>query len=138
MDDDPIYSVEPRKLWEHEDHLINQRITWLGVSQGLLFAAYGVVLREKNNPEVMDSIHEMLLLIPTVGFLVSFLVLFGTIAAGWAMLKIRRKFNKEEKEIHWLGVSPITTGMGLVTAWGIPLVFLGAWGFLLNNALQVT
>ncbi|BBO85787.1 hypothetical protein DSCO28_63530 [Desulfosarcina ovata subsp. sediminis] len=130
MNEDDNYSVEPRRLWEHEDHLINQRITWLGVSQGLLFAAYGVVLKEKTDPQIFESIQGMLKLIPAVGFAISALVLIGTIAAGWAMLKIRRKFNKEEKDIHWLGVSPITTAMGLFTAWGIPLVFLVAWGYL--------
>ncbi len=30
-----------REKWKHEDHLINQRVTWLLSSQGFLLAGYG-------------------------------------------------------------------------------------------------
>lgn len=38
-----------REKWTHEDDLINHRITWLFVSQTLLFAGYGLLLQVRSS-----------------------------------------------------------------------------------------
>ena len=37
-----------REQWTHEDHLINHRLMWLILSQGLLFTAYGTLTTDKH------------------------------------------------------------------------------------------
>ena len=39
---DPELRAEARERWVHEDILINHRLTWLGVTQGLLFYSFGL------------------------------------------------------------------------------------------------
>lgn len=36
-----------RKMWQHEDTIANHRLTWFNTTQGLLFAALALVLRDK-------------------------------------------------------------------------------------------
>lgn len=50
-----------RELYVHEDELINHRMTWLGVTQTLLFAAYGVAIQEKSEPHCATNNIDQLL-----------------------------------------------------------------------------
>jgi hypothetical protein len=116
--------------WKHEDEVINHRLTWLGFSQGLLFAAYGliiqlsanVILDKINNPTLVTAIKELSSIIPMIGILTSSLVLAGVLAAAVSMCIITKKYNLET-----FGVSTITTISGLLCALGFPSVFIWAW-----------
>ena len=35
---------EDREKWIHEDNLVNNRLTWLILSQTILFAGYGILI----------------------------------------------------------------------------------------------
>ena len=37
-----------REQWTHEDNLVNHRLMWLILSQGLLFTAYGTLTIDKH------------------------------------------------------------------------------------------
>ncbi|MEM7206485.1 MAG: hypothetical protein AAF434_01550 [Pseudomonadota bacterium] len=117
-----------RQLWEHEDHLINQRMTWLGVTQTLLFAAYGLLLTQSNVQDGMskDKLHELSELLPIVGVLTSSVILIGIIAAFLAMCELKKKCNLE-----CLGITDNTTYMGLTCGLGLPVIFVAAWVKLL-------
>lgn len=111
-----------RKLWEHEDDLINHRMTWLGVTQGLLFAAYGVVLNIPITSDNKQQLEKLSQLITDIGFYTSTLILVGITAAIIAMWKIKNDCNQKQ-----LGITTPTTVMGWICAAGLPLVFIYAW-----------
>ena len=116
-----------RRLWEHEDNLINHRMTWLGVVQALLFAAYGTLLNLKPNEtcvslEQIKGIQEMII---WVGFFTSALIAIGIAAAIFAMYKIKKICGHNH-----LGITNTTTIMGWICAGGIPVVFITAWLYL--------
>lgn len=71
-----------REQWVHEDNLINHRMTWHILSNGLLLTAFGILLR--------DGTRVPLLSIPAIGMFMSFLVGAAIYAATDAMYDIRR------------------------------------------------
>jgi hypothetical protein len=121
-----------RARWWHEDSLVNNRLTWLLVSQALLFAALGALTRAADGaPAGRVPLHLVLAgLIPTVGGLVAAGVLLATIAACWAQWKIARQTGSG------LGVSRVTTLLGWAPSLVLPMVFLWAW-YALGVATRV-
>ena len=120
-----------KDLWEHEDNLINQRITWLSLFQGALFAAFALIHDEPDN-----TLQSALPFIPWFGILINLAILVGVYAAIRAMYIIRSRADEnevtEEKyPLRGLGVSDKTTSLGLVPPIAIPLLFLIAWMLLL-------
>ena len=113
-----------RKLWEHEDNLINQRMTWLGVTQTILFAAYGLLLTVKlpeGDPNIENQ-KELITLLPIIGLATSILILVGIIAAIFAMKEI-----KKQCKLDCLGIKNHIIYMGLTCGVGLPIVFVIAW-----------
>lgn len=122
--------LDPRQLWEHEDNLIHHRLTWLGVTQGLFLAGYGLSLKvSADNPN--DRTSQLLDLFPILGFSISLLIAIGVFAAAWAMWKIKNKFDVNEFGISGFGISWPTSILGITCAFGIPMVFLYGWGQLI-------
>ncbi len=122
-----------REKWTHEDDLINHRITWLFVSQTLLFAGYGLLLQVRSsNPtpatEVLPKIDRMIWWLPVVGFVTSLLILIGVVAAGAAMIALRQRNKGPRLDVH-LG----TSTMGWFSACGLPLVFVIVWFAILRS-----
>ena len=113
-----------RQLWEHEDNLINQRMTWLGVTQTILFAAYGLLLTVKPSDCVsnLENQKELVTLLPIIGLATSILILVGIIAAIFAMKEI-----KKQCRLDCLGIKNYTIYMGLTCGVGLPIVFVIAW-----------
>ena len=110
-----------RQKWEHEDHLINQRLTWLLNSQSLLFAAYALALHSTTVAKVDPRIYKVLNTLPLVGIASSALILMGIIAATEAMrvLKKSKRFTYD--------VRSRTTWCGLAPAYLLPILFIVGW-----------
>lgn len=131
-----------RTLWRFEDELINHRLTWLGFSQGLLFAAYALIYSRVNwieteagsiaahfvksdnlppIPIVLDSI-------ALLGIFLCFIVVVGVIAAIFAMMLIHKRSSSPVP-----GISSTTTIIGLLPPLFIPAGFSAFWITMLTN-----
>ena len=102
-----------RMRWWHEDGLVNNRLTWLLVSQALLFAAYATTAKDAAAVNPAPTAAALENLIPLVGTMVACAVLAATFAACWAQVKLARD------QAIGLGVSGITTLLG----WAPSVVF---------------
>ena len=110
-----------RMRWWHEDGLVNNRLTWLLVSQALLFAAYATNAKDSSGTSQASTVEALANLIPLVGTMVACAVLAATFAACWAQVKLAR-----DEEIG-LGVSAVTTLLGWAPSVALPLLFAAAW-----------
>ena len=113
----PGGNVHWTTFWWHEDQLINQRLTWLGVVESLLFASYGLAARLK------ISIGEE---IATVGMLSTLVVWVGVIGAIRAQIMIAKDYK-----LNFLGVSKASTFFGWTPPVMLPAIFLATWVALL-------
>ena len=123
---------DSRDRWVHEAELVNHRLTWLGVSQGLLFTAYGLIISKSGSTATSSSaishlpISNILEYIAAAGLALSFVVLIGVSAAHLAMFYIHKDTNYKN-EIPEFGVRTHTTIMGALTAMLMPLIFMVLW-----------
>lgn len=139
MPDWGILMRESQERWKHEDDLINHRLTWLGVFQGILFAAYGLLATDLlsgsskcENADGANQLQSVVDLIPWLGLLTSSLILIGVMGAGWAMIRIWDQYRLDQ-----LGVSNQTTAIGWGCAVLLPVCFQVAWCVILQNCWAV-
>lgn len=125
--DDPT----ARALWAHEDDLIHQRIQWLCITQGLLFAAYAfsfqlpeAVLKES------AAFRHFITILPGAGIWISLIVIGGLIAAVMSMWVIWWRSPWKRPGVTWL-----TTIGGMTCAVGVPTVFVFVWLKVLETTL---
>ena len=112
-----------------EKQFVNNRLTWLGFTQSLLFAAYGVSLTASNpSPEISY----LKSLIPIVGLITSALIFIGVIGAISAMYRLKKLYKIEN-----YFVSIYSTFMGWCCNVGIPLVFVSSWALLILKYVTV-
>ncbi len=117
--------TEGRQRWKTEEQFVNNRLTWLGFTQSLLFAAYGVSLTTKNpSPDITY----LKCLIPIVGLVTSILILVGVIGAVLAMYRLRKVYEFDD-----FFVSFFSTIMGWLCNVGIPAVFVSSWALLISK-----
>lgn len=121
--------------WFNEDALVNQRLTWLLLAQGLLFAAYGTVAIKAVDAcdDKADYLVSVLGLISTVGSIFAVLIFFGigaAVAAQW-ILHRRRRPSREQ-----IGVHTTTTIIGWITCLSVPVVFFVAWLYIPGAEIQ--
>ena len=124
-----------RERWWHEDHLVNQRTTWLLTTQGLLSGGFGflryriseitdgnpfrtLVLNKQDYVSTLDRLSTSLFSIGFVSFLVS---LAGIHAAVLAQQKLAEQYP------YVLGVSKQTTRTGQFVARSTPSLCALAW-----------
>ena len=108
-----------REHWTHEDNLVNHRLMWLILSQGLLFTAFGTLSAAK------------------VGWLVFGFPFFGMVAAAVIWISIAAAFSaidevRRRYELSGLAARmPISPGgpggAGRWTAKSLPFVFGALW-----------
>lgn len=122
-----------RQRIEHEDNLINQRLSWLVGSQSFLITAFAISL---NAPATTSFYnigyavpHERLVHLLPVISIVSIVVLMITLCGAASALAALRKHSDrittaEDIPIH---SSTLVRLMGLSAAFVIPLLFLGLW-----------
>ncbi len=120
-----------RKWMEHEDSLIDKRMGWLLTSQSILFAAYAIVLAQKES-EMPPSLN-VLKIIPLIA-LVSGVSIFVSIVAALTVWRwIRRKFPKDDT----LTGPHVTHFLGLQSYVILPSIFISAWlYFITGNILS--
>ena len=130
-----------RKMWVHEDHLLDHRITWLILAQTILMSAYGAILYAKAtaygavkdvscNDGIFGVIHALddaSALVPIVGFWLSFLTFIGVLGAVIAMIMLR---HRHETKNNRLCVGWYTTFLGIIPPMMIPSCFALAWGVI--------
>ncbi len=118
-----------REKWVHEDNLVNHRLTWLLVSQTLMFAGYGVLLDSLGrcpSPSQASHIRRLLTYLPFFGIATSLLILGGIVAAVWALIILRRR-NAGLDVYRW------TTVLSFLASIGLPVVFAIAWYIVLRS-----
>lgn len=135
-----------RERWVHEDALVNQRMTWLLHSQGLLFAAYGLVAKSvfdgklatasgapatPGAAELAEPLRRVFSLIPVLGIGTCIAIALGVFAAWSAQERVGRDFARSSRVP--VGVSKETTFLGRLTAVLLPLFFVSGWIYLLAS-----
>ena len=129
-----------RQRIEHEDNLINQRLSALVGSQSFMLTAFAISLnapKEFFSPHYV-SVHRMLTHMLPVAGIASVLVLFvSMIGAVLALVGLRKMADKllipDDLPIH---SSMLVRWLGQAAVIGVPLIFLALWGGLLIALLQ--
>jgi hypothetical protein len=75
-----------REMIKHEDELTNERLTWLGQFEGLLFVAYGLAVKDLNDP-VLTWV------VCSLGLLIAVSVLFATWRADKATGELAKQWD---------------------------------------------
>lgn len=118
-----------REQWTHEDNLVNHRLMWLILSQGLLFTAYGTLSTAK--------LHWLVFGFPFFGMAVSAVIGVSIFAALAAIDEVNRQY--EEAGLNALcGLSPgrSTGNRGKLAAQSLPFVFAALWLLALAGAFR--
>jgi hypothetical protein len=112
---------------EHEDDLVNHRLSWLTTSQAIFFAAY--VFGFSKTPNWPSAFRRAL---PPLALLTCAAFYVGLIAAMRAANIVRENWDKkfhqyEDYRDALLAGSEVTRKSGRVPATVVPLLFIGAW-----------
>jgi hypothetical protein len=123
-----------RSQTEHEDHLIDQRVTWLLVGQGFLFVAYTTLLVADHT---VGKVRSAIIVIALVAIFLNVFSIFGIVAAFFHMEKLRR-FWGDHIASDLKNVFPPIMGTGKIIkggygSIGIPIMLIIAWLFILIN-----
>lgn len=117
-----------REQWTHEDNLINHRLMWLILSEGLLFTAYGTVSSAR--------LHWLVFGFPFFGITVAALIGVGIHTALEAADEIRRTFDATTLgELCRLTPDSRRAHRGRWSAQGLPFVFGLFWLLALAGSL---
>jgi hypothetical protein len=130
-----------RSQIEHEDNLINQRLSWFVAAQAFLVSAYAVLLNAPPQVGVQRFAAQQELLfslIPLVAIGVSILIYITVIAAMLAMANLRRLLKTHVEDSALL--PPVqgytqTFLLGQATPILIPFLFMSSWIVLLIKSL---
>ena len=128
-----------RSQIEHEDNLINQRLSWFVAAQAFLFSAYAILLNAPSQGRLQRfaTQQEILFsLIPLVAIGVSILIYITVVAAMLAMANLRRLLEGHMKEEESALLPPVqgyrqTSLLGQASPILIPFLFMISWIVLL-------
>ena len=125
-----------RQRIEHEDNLINQRLSWLVGSQSFLITAFAISLNAPKEflKENYAALHAILMhMLPLISIASIVILMITLIGATSALSNLRRHSDqittKQDIPIH---SSTLVRWMGLSAAFVIPLLFLSLWITLLS------
>jgi hypothetical protein len=132
-----------RSQIEHEDNLINQRLSWFVAAQAFLFSAYAILLNAPSQLRVarFGTQHEILFfLIPVVAIGMSILIYITVIAAMLATANLRRLLKTCINEKDRALLPPVqgyrrTLLLGQAAPILIPFLFMISWIVLLTESL---
>jgi hypothetical protein len=132
-----------RSQIEHEDNLINQRLSWFVASQSFFFSAYAILLNapvEARQPEFAEQQSILFLMIPIVAICTSVLIYTTITAAMIAMYNLRKNLDKHAITQLRGDLPPVegyrqTLILGQAAPVLMPLVFLIVWAYLLARIL---
>ncbi len=109
-----------REQWTHEDNLVNHRLMWLILSQGLLFTAYGTLSTAKHKWLVIGF--------PFFGMVVAAVIGVSIFAAIDATASIRRHYDEQGLDKLCSLVPDSKSGhRGKWAAQALPFVFAALW-----------
>jgi hypothetical protein len=124
-----------RRRLEHEDNLVNQRLSWILMSQAFLLTGYAILLNAPTSlrSELLVRHHGLLLwLIPLTGLVTVWLIWLAILGALIAMKDLRaaaaRHRGVDAAHIQGRG---LTRWLGLCAPLLIPPVFLLTWFFII-------
>ena len=117
-----------REQWTHEDNLVHARMTWLILSNGLLFTAYGA--------QFTTRISWLVLGFPFFGLTVAALIGIAIFAAMSASEEIQRQFERAGlADLCPLAPASHVAHLGRWAAKALPFVFGGLWVLALVSSL---
>ncbi len=125
MDDNDNLS-EGRARWKLEEDFVNNRLSWLGVTQSLLFTAYGISITSATCQS--PKIYLLICLVPIIGLLTSVFIFMGVIGAIIAMHRLKNEYG-----LSTYFVSYISTMLGWTCNIGIPFVFVISWLIIITG-----
>ena len=112
---------------EFEHELINHRITWLLASQSLLFTAFALAPKQ-------NSSYNFLRIIAIVGPVLAFFIAVTILASYLAKFNARKILTEKTRQSKvQVGVKTWITVMAGVAELALPIVFIVAWTYILNN-----
>jgi hypothetical protein len=88
------YANIVREMIRHENDLVNHRLTWLCVIQGLLFTALGATLDKANHEYIQIGLS-------LFGIAVSISSYIGLKLANYAIIKLKTDFEKKISLLFW-------------------------------------
>ncbi len=122
-----------RKIVSHEDNLINWRVTWFLIFQGVLITSFTQVgFNDDIQSDLLPSIRFGL---QTIGFMHCIISFFGILSAAFAIRTIRAHY---EANYNFDNLPPLTgggyrnatTNLGVLYHLFLPFLFLFIWIFL--------
>jgi hypothetical protein len=118
-----------REQWTHEDNLVHARVTWLILSNGLLFTAYGA--------QFTTRLSWLTFGFPFFGMAVAMLIGIGIFTAMSASEEIQRQFDLAGLvDLCALAPASPAAHRGRWAAKALPFVFGGLWLLALTSSLQ--
>jgi hypothetical protein len=118
-----------REQWTHEDNLVNHRLMWLILSQGLLFTAYGTLTTAK--------LHWLVFGFPFFGMAVSAAIGVSIFAALAAIEEVHRQYEAARlNALCPLSPGRSTGNRGKLAAQALPFVFGALWLLALAGAFR--
>jgi hypothetical protein len=122
-----------REKWVHEDHLLNYRLSWLLLSQTILFATYAVLLSAPNTVPQFGRINKLLTIVPWIGVANILFAYISIVAAILAQYRLKEEIVAagEKFDITFGGYGLGHFIFGHLSVIVLPFVFLLAWGVLI-------
>jgi hypothetical protein len=118
-----------REQWTHEDNLVNHRLMWLILSEGLLFTAYGTLSTAK--------LHWLVVGFPFFGMAVAAVIGVSIFAALAATEEISEQYEAAGlNELCSLTPSRRTGNRGKWAAQALPFVFGALWLLAMAGAFS--
>jgi len=121
---------------EHEDNLLNQRLSWLVGSQSFLVTAFAILLngvqQEARITPFANARHLLIALLPWVSLACIALLWLTVAGAVWSMTRLRAAaavLGPDDPPVH--SPAPIRR-LGLAAPVAIPAIFLVLWLALLH------
>lgn len=120
-----------RRRIEHEDDLVNQRLSWLVASQAFLLTAFAISLNAPQAPRsaaYAAASRMLVMLLPVAGIACILILGLTVLGAIWSMAELRGLARKvsgpDDLPIH---SRPAIRRLGLAAPVAIPCVFLVLW-----------
>jgi hypothetical protein len=113
--------------------LINERMTWLVVSESFMFSAFTVAVANQEKAIVLNTV---VYLMPSIGFLMALLVYPGLLAAHFTAKWLKEERHRFELRLPddlqvKLLASKRTHVLGSMPAFVIPVLLLLVWGVII-------
>jgi hypothetical protein len=128
-----------RERIDYEENLLNQRVIWLIFSQSFLVSAYAIMLNsppEPKSPLYGELQSSLMWLLPILSLILSIIVYMSVISALYHISELRKSFEtypKDDTIEHFPAMNDTSfiRRLGALPPIVVPLLFIGAWVFLL-------